>query len=203
VIDLVTLLFIGAGGLLYLPEMISIVPDYYLILLALFPLLFFAVILIFIAKADAINNFFKGKSVKSKLSGSISRQITKVQYGFSCISTKTQLARIIFISLAIWVAMSAGFSFLARDFFPQVNIIICGSLVAAVNITAIVSIMPGNVGTFQLSAGAILFLAGIDFKDSLTFTVILHVVSLLTVILWGCVSRATLAVLDLKGRYQV
>lgn len=196
IIDLVTLIIIGAGGLIYIPEIISIVPTNYLFLLIVLLLICIAIIVFLILKADTIDNSLMKNRGNHRTSAAIAGQLVKVKNGFNNISSKKQFVGQIFISLCIWMAMAAGFSFLVRDFFPQVNILLCGSLVAAVNLTAIISFMPGNVGTFQLSASAILFLAGIEFTDSLTFTVLLHVVSLLTVISWGCISRISLMVWD-------
>lgn len=198
IIDLVTLLIIGVGGLIYIPELISVVPTYYIVFLIVLLVLCLAIIVLLISKAEMLDSYFRKNRESRGVTTKISGQLVKIKDGFNNISTKMQFARQILLSLCIWTAMAAGFNFLVADFFPQINIVLCGSLVAAVNLMAIISFMPGNVGTFQLSASAILFLAGIEFKDSLTFTVVLQVVSILTVIIWGCISRITLTIWDNK-----
>jgi len=195
-IDLVTLAIIGAGGLIYIPEVISIVPAHYMLLPTLILLTLIATIILIISKAEKLDNYYKKHRETHRTAAAISGQLLKVKTGFNNISSKKQFAGQVLISLCIWTAMAAGFYFLANDFFPEINIFLCGSLVAAVNLTAIISFMPGNVGTFQLSASAILLMAGIELKDSLTFTVVLHVISIFTVIFWGVISRISLVLWD-------
>ena len=92
------------------------------------------------------------------------------------VSTIGAATRTLLISLLIWICVATGLGSLLTSMDPTTSIATVMLFAAGVNFASLLTLLPGNVGSYHLAGAAVLMLAGHTEPDSIAATVIVHAV---------------------------
>ena len=100
--------------------------------------------------------------------------------------------RLVASTAAIWIATAVGFHVLLQTFFPGLPWTASLAVMAAANLSFFLSVLPGNIGMYEMAA--VLALASFDIPgaQAIVAAVGLHAVVIIMTILWGLSARLVL-----------
>lgn len=124
-------------------------------------------------------------------------KIATLMEGISCLRDFKTNFILILISICIWTAVALGFYFYLDSFFPSMHWTVALAVMGAVNLSSLVSLVPGNLGMFELTSVAMLVIFSIPAPDAIVATIGYHSIMLLFTVLCGSAAKI---VLQKKGQ---
>ena len=100
--------------------------------------------------------------------------------------------RLIASTAAIWAVTAVGFHVLLQTFFPGLPWLASLAVMAAVNLSFFLALLPGNLGMYEMAAVLALAWFGIAGPQAIVASVGLHGTVLVATILWGLLARLIL-----------
>jgi uncharacterized protein (TIRG00374 family) len=99
---------------------------------------------------------------------------------------------LLLITTFIWSAVALGFYFYLSSFFSNIHWTVAVAVMIVVNLSNLISLVPGNLGMFELTAVATLVIFSIPPSDALVATIGYHSLTLLFTVFCGLLAKFAL-----------